>query len=222
MKYLLHIDTATDSGTVAVAGDGVILASRTNTESRNHAATINTMVEGVLAESNCSLQDIDAVAVCGGPGSYTGLRIGVATAKGLCYALDKPMIMADRLSLLAYNAWLNSGKQYSRFVTLVRAREKEYFIAAYDADFNNIVAPHHIIEDQLSGLLQKPESTYIITDELEDSIISLKINYLQIDSNTLVNYDSWALYAFDQLKCNKSVNLAAAEPFYLKQVYTHK
>jgi len=222
MKYLLHIDTATDSGTVALAGDGNILSLRTNTESRNHAATINTMIEAVLAEANCSLKDIDAIAVCGGPGSYTGLRIGMATAKGLCYALDKPLIMADRLSLLAYNAWKKDGKQHTRYITLIRAREKEYFVAVYDVDFNNIVAPHHIVEDQLPALIEKTESTYIITDEQETMTNSLEISKLKIDNNTLVDYSSWALYAFDQFISNKSSNLASAEPFYLKQVYTHK
>lgn len=222
MKYLLHIDTATDSGTVALAGDGNILSLRTNTESRNHAATINTMIEAVIEEGGCALQDIDAIAVCGGPGSYTGLRIGMATAKGLCYALNKPLIMADRLSLLAYNTWQKDNKQYTRYITLIRAREKEYFIAAYDADFNNIVTPHHIVEDQLPALIDKTESTYMITDEQDVIINSLEISKLKIDNNTSVDYSSWALYALDQFNRGKSVNLASAEPFYLKQVYTHK
>src|ERR1019366_2430074 len=114
MHYLLHIDTSTDTGAVAIGGDGNLLAYRANTETRNHATTINNMINDVLAEVKISLEDLSCIVVCAGPGSYTGLRIGLATAKGLCYALDKPLMLDNRLTLLAYQAYRQQDKSVSQ------------------------------------------------------------------------------------------------------------
>ncbi len=222
MTYILHIDTATDRGTVAVSADGIILASRTNEETRNHAGTINLLINDVLSDINISLPDISAVAVCGGPGSYTGLRIGVATAKGLCYALGKPLMLHNRLVLVAYNAFINKKKSASCFITLLLARDKEYFICIHDEDFNCTVSPQHIMEIQLNEFIEKKADTFLITDVSADIINPLDIINLQIDPNTNTTLNSWGIYAFDNYKSNNIVNLSAAEPFYLKQVYTHK
>ncbi|MCW3124288.1 MAG: tsaB [Flavipsychrobacter sp.] len=222
MKYLLHIDTATDTGTIALAGDGNILATRSNTEMRNHAATINIMIQDVLAEAGSSLQCIDAVAICGGPGSYTGLRIGMATAKGLCYALDKPLIATDRLTLLAYNTWLKNGKEGVKYISLITAREKEYFIAIYDQDFAIILPPQHILEQQLKDMVANIACAFIIGDAPSEIINTLNIKELKTVPTTIIDNSAWAEYAFEQFNCNNIVNLATTEPFYLKQVYTHK
>ena len=97
MKYILHIDTSTDIGTIALSGDGRILSYLRTTETRNHAGVINNMIERVISDMKITLEQLSAISVCAGPGSYTGLRIGVATAKGLCYALNKPLIAVPTL-----------------------------------------------------------------------------------------------------------------------------
>jgi tRNA threonylcarbamoyladenosine biosynthesis protein TsaB len=220
-KYLLHIDTATDAGTVAISGDGLLLAYRINEESRNHAATINNMIADVLADVNKTFDDLCSIVVCGGPGSYTGLRIGMATAKGLCYALDKPLLLDNRLTLLAYHGY-KQRKNCTQYISLLMAREKEYFISVYDKDFVCIVQPQHIMEDQLQDLVERKDNSYIISNAPETVINNLMVNNLQIDTDVKTDLVSWCFYAFEQYKCNNTVNLATAEPFYLKQVYTHK
>jgi tRNA threonylcarbamoyladenosine biosynthesis protein TsaB len=221
MQYILHIDTSTDTGTVAISADGTVLAHRINEETRNHAGTINIMINEVLADLNISLRDLSAIAVCAGPGSYTGLRIGVATAKGICYALDRPLILHNRLTLLAYHSYINKVAA-SEYIPLLYAREKEYFITIYNSDFSFTLPPQHITESQLHEIFQKKENSYIITDVSEIMINSLGVAYLQIEKHTQINLDSWAKHAFQSYKCNSFVNLTNAEPFYLKQVYTHK
>ena len=222
MIYLLHIDTATDTGTVAISADGVITAFRVNTDSRNHAAVINMMIGDVLAEAGCSLADVHGVVVCGGPGSYTGLRIGMATAKGLCYALDKPLFVDSRLTLLAHHQYLVHTSNYQQYVALIKARENEYFIAVYDGNFTCLLPPQHIIHDQLPVLVKNTAHTLWITDADPIALTGLAVNDLDITNDIATNLSSWGVYAFDQFKCNMNVNLATAEPFYLKQVYTHK
>jgi tRNA threonylcarbamoyladenosine biosynthesis protein TsaB len=174
----------------------------------------------VLNAANISLGDINAFVVCAGPGSYTGLRIGMATAKGYCYALDKPLIADNRLTLLAYHAHrLNGG--YSQYIALLKAREKEYFIAVYDHMFNCTLQPMHISEQQLA-MIERKNKSYIITDVDEHIIKALEMENLHVDNNVMPDLESWVFYGFGRYNCNVSVNLSAAEPFYLKQVYTHK
>jgi len=221
MQYLLHIDTSVDTGTVAISGDGVLLATISNEETRNHASTINMMINTVLADAKISLHELSAIVVCAGPGSYTGLRIGMATAKGLCYALDKPLILDNRLTLLAYHA-SQHHKACSQYVSLLIAREKEYFITIHDKDFISILPPQHIAEEQLKYLIEKKQNTHIITNAPDYIITDFITNNFYIDANIKIELSSWAFYAFEQYKCNNTVNLSSAEPFYLKQVYTHK
>ena len=222
MKYLLHIDTSVDTGLIAVSGDGSLLAIRTNTETRNHAATINIMIKEVLDELKISFEHLSAVAVCAGPGSYTGLRIGMATAKGLCYALGKPLILDDRLTLLAHQSQKKYGYRYTRYVSLLVARDKEYFISTYTNDLVCTLPPQHIMEEQLHELIDKNEKTYIITNAPQEVINGVKINDFLIDTDIKTDLAAWLSRAYDKYICNNIVNLSEAEPFYLKQVYTHK
>ena len=106
---------------------------------------------------------------------------------------------------------------------MLTAREKEYFIGIYDKDFKDIQQPQHVTEDQLAGLIEKKENIYIVTDAAERTIGELHIsNNFQIDPDTKIDLNSWASYSFEKYNCNHFVNLMTAEPFYLKQVYTHK
>jgi len=221
MKYLLHIDTSTDAGTIAVCGDGVVISCHTSQETRSHASLINGMIGKTLSDAGISLGLLDGVVVCAGPGSYTGLRIGLATAKGLCYALDKPLILDNKLSLLAYNA-CQKHPYYAQYISLLIAREKEYFIGIYDHDFHCMLPPQHVTEDIISGLAEKNISTYMVSDASKLFTDNLKIDNLQVDPDTKTELNSWAFYSFEKYNCNHFVNLMDAEPFYLKQVYTHK
>lgn len=222
MRYLLHIDTSTDTGAIAITNDGTLLAANINVQTRNHAATINNMIDEVLADVNISLDDLSAVVVCAGPGSYTGLRIGMATAKGLCYALDKPLILDNRLTLLATQAQRKYGNEYAHYISLLVARDKEYFISIYNNELDCIFAPQHIMQEQLNELIDKKIKTYIITNATEEVITSLKINSLVIDNDINTDLATWGFVAFEKYICNNIVNLSDAAPFYLKQVYTHK
>ena len=221
MKYILHIDTSTDTGIIAISGNGEVLSYLYTEETRNHAGVINNMITEVANKINISLEQISAVTVCAGPGSYTGLRIGLATAKGLCYALDKPLMLDNKLALLAYRARQQHPSQ-AQYISLLVAREKEYFVSVYSEDMTSIIEPQHVTEDQLKGLIRKDVQTYIIADAPENVIENLHISDLKIDRDTKTDLISWSFYSFEKYNCNHFVNLMEAEPFYLKQVYTHK
>src|SRR6476661_7599128 len=126
MAYILHIDTSSNTGIAMLAKDGVPVSTRLHDNSREHAAVINGMVAEVLTEAGVVLNDIAAVAVCNGPGSYTGLRIGLATAKGYCYAAGKPLLLNNRLQLMIEEAKAQSAGA-GTYVALIPARNGEYY-----------------------------------------------------------------------------------------------
>jgi tRNA threonylcarbamoyladenosine biosynthesis protein TsaB len=102
MALILNIETATKNCSVALAKDGQTIAIREiATQNFSHAEKLHVFIEELLEETNLKLQDLSAIAASQGPGSYTGLRIGVSAAKGLCYALSIPLIAVDTLELLA-------------------------------------------------------------------------------------------------------------------------
>ena len=102
MANILLIETATQVCSVGVCTPEGLVAIKESHDQKSHAEWITTFIHDVLKEASLSFEKIDAVAVSKGPGSYTGLRIGVSTAKGICYALDKPLIAIDTLEALAY------------------------------------------------------------------------------------------------------------------------
>src|SRR5476649_411295 len=104
MSLILQIETATASCSVALAKEGSVLAFKQVNERNLHAEVITRFIEEVITTTNSSYQQLDAIAVSCGPGSYTGLRIGISTAKGLCFALDKPLIAVDTLAAMAGGA----------------------------------------------------------------------------------------------------------------------
>lgn len=222
MAYILHIDTSAENSLIALSKNGEMLSEVVNTEARNHAATININVETVLTDNGISLNDLSALAVCGGPGSYTGLRIGLATAKGFCYALDIPLMLHNRLLLMAAKYALQPEPPQN-IIPILQAREGEYFIAAYNSQLDVINAPKHIFLDELLDYLTsfKENATCCgMLDEQIDNIIS-KLNILPF-SGSDIDILSWCQYAFAEYKANSFADLASSEPFYLKQVYTHK
>jgi tRNA threonylcarbamoyladenosine biosynthesis protein TsaB len=141
MALILSIETATEVCSVALSLDGNVVAFKEAVGSNEHSAQLTLFIEQVMNEAGKILGAIDAIAVSMGPGSYTGLRIGVSTAKGLCFSLDKPMIAVSTLKAMA----LSAKKAYPDLLTadsllcpMIDARRMEVFTALYDLDLNEI------------------------------------------------------------------------------------
>lgn len=219
MAYVLHIDTSTDTGTVALSRGGQVLAQQQTTGARDHAATINTMIAQVLGEAGIAMKDIDAVAVCGGPGSYTGLRIGLATAKGICFALDKPLLMHNKLQLLTLQQ-LENHPGYERYAALLPARAEEYFVAIYDKNGNGLVTPVHVAGSELNILLPADIQSLILTGDLTDGIKEIySSSKNKIVPNQTIDLNYWARLCEVDILHQRYANTALAAPFYLKGVF---
>ena len=115
MALILCIETATTVCSVAIAKEGEVISCVEQNQANIHASALTVFIHQALEESNISLKELDAIAISKGPGSYTGLRIGVSTAKGLCYALDKPLIAVNTLEAMTYGLKSFSNSQIFKF-----------------------------------------------------------------------------------------------------------
>jgi len=147
MGLILNIETATQICSISLAKDGALLAIRELNEKNVHAEVLTVFIQEIMAEASLGLSDIDAVAISKGPGSYTGLRIGLSTAKGLCYSLDIPLISVSSLQAMAQYAAMmlkDEIKENTLFAPMIDARRMEVYSAFYNTDIEKVskIEPH--------------------------------------------------------------------------------
>lgn len=211
--YILNIETATKNCSVSVAQHGRVIALREIADQGyTHAEKLHLFIEETLRESGLLFQQLDAVAVSRGPGSYTGLRIGVSAAKGLCFALNIPLISVDTLQILASQVKIQTGV----IVPVLDARRMEVYSAIYDADFRNVreVQAEIIDEDSFAEL---SDDAYFIGDAVQKCKPLLrKPNFHFIEEVAFPSSNEMGQLSHDLFRENNFVDTAYFEPYYLK------
>lgn len=186
MAIILNIETATDIGSVCISKGEKILAYREGSDTFTHAKETTLLIDACLQEANISAKDLDAIAVSMGPGSYTSLRIGTSTAKGICYALNKPLIAVDTLKSMALAAAkLEKGDLY---VPMIDARRMEVYTAFYKPDMTCIEDMHPLILN---------ESTFAVEIAAKKRIV-----FAGNGSNKIVNAVESEQFIFTNILCN--------------------
>ncbi len=186
MALLLLLETSSEVCSVALARDEKLLSIRESREKKSHAAWLTVFIEEILKEQNISAADLDAVVVSKGPGSYTGLRIGVSTAKGLCYATDKPLIAINTLDALASGVKkerLDQSTDDFLLCPLIDARRMEVYAAVFDKNLEKIqdVKAQVIDGDSYQEYIQKDQPFYIFGDgaaKVAEVLQCKNVNYL--------------------------------------------
>lgn len=146
MANILNIETSTEVCSVALTSDGMVLEHREDYEGRNHALLLSGFIEEMMQYSTPRGVKIDAVAVSIGPGSYTGLRIGLSEAKGLCFGLDVPLIGIDTLKILVVATMFgNYIDENSYYVPMIDARRMEVFAGVYDSALQEVMPARPVI-----------------------------------------------------------------------------
>ncbi len=142
--YILALETTTHTCSVALIKDGQTWILREDDAPNGHAQSITLFIQAVMQTANLPLSALSAIAISRGPGSYTGLRIGLSTAKGLCYALGKPLLAVDSLRALAWGAREASGSLAPRwgYAALMDARRMDAYVGLYDAALRPLCAPY--------------------------------------------------------------------------------
>jgi len=217
MVTILQLETATQVCSAALSVNGETIALKELAAQNIHAGSLTLFIQEVMAQAGLSFADLDAVAVSKGPGSYTGLRIGVSTAKGLCFALDKPLIGVDTLKMMAHG-YLQTDVDYTGLVCpMIDARRMEVFTGLYDSNLAEVLAVEAKIIDETSYQEQLKDQliTFIGDGAMKclEAIISPNAAFSDLNFNSATNMSSLAYSAFT---ANDFEDIAYFEPYYLK------
>lgn len=226
MAVILNIDTSTKVCSVAVTAEGMILQHFEDYEGRNHASLLSDYIKFCLDFLSEKELTLDAVAVSMGPGSYTGLRIGLSEAKGLCYALDIPLIGINTLELMATRVMFSTDSvdPDSILVPMIDARRMEVYTAAYDFALRPIMMPSALIldGDAYSNILAMERPVLFLGDGMEKSkAVITASNAVFVDNVTPLAVDMIALAERDYAH-RKFLDTAYSTPFYLKDFQATK
>lgn len=218
MACILNIDTAITNASVCLSKDDELINIRVNDNQKDHAAWLQPAIKELLTASGIDLKELSAVAVSIGPGSYTGLRIGLSTAKGLCYALSIPLIAIGTLDMMAEAG--AKKNEADLLCPMIDARRMEVFTAVYKKDMEKMIKPCAMIVDEGS-----------FTDLLKNNSIlffgngSNKLKRLIRDKKAV--FDDVEINASELIKIsNKRFRIedfnsvAYTEPLYIKQFHT--
>ena len=214
MAYVLNIETSTTNCSVALSKNGSIVAYKEdNSLGYSHAERLHVYIDEVLQTAKVSIDQLDAIAISKGPGSYTGLRIGVSAAKGLCYALDVPLISVPTLEALAHQVDAPKGA----VVAMLDARRQEVYSAIFDDHFSELRSTEaEVLTPESYQELLESSPVYFIGNGVAKTkaLIAHKNAYFIEDK--LPSAQQMCALSFEKYKAKNFEDVAYFEPFYLK------
>ena len=220
MGLIINIETATTVCSVNLAKDGVIISERESREDKSHASLLTVFIEQLLNEQKLQVSELDAIAVSKGPGSYTGLRIGVSAAKGLCYGGDVPLISINTLYSLASFANNNRiEKAFNKYYLcpMIDARRMEVYTAIYDQSMNEIKSTSaEIIDEHSFAEILGNNQVYFFgngADKCRETITHKNAHFISDIESTAQGMVNQTEQAFNNKQFE---DLAYFEPYYLK------
>ncbi|MEG1026742.1 MAG: tRNA (adenosine(37)-N6)-threonylcarbamoyltransferase complex dimerization subunit type 1 TsaB [Flavobacterium sp.] len=213
MIYILNIETATKNCSVSLSKNGQTVAIKEVSEEQfSHAEKLHLFIKEVLASEKISLENLNAVAVSKGPGSYTGLRIGVSAAKGLCYALNIPLIAVDTLAILAERISVDSGI----IVPMIDARRMEVFTQKYSKDYSPLSLAEALIVDE-TAFADTTENIHLIGDgALKCKTVLTDDKFIFYDDVIYPSANEISRISYKKYIENTFEDVAYFEPYYLK------
>lgn len=229
MGLILNIDTATENAGICLARDASVVANRVNRDQRDHASWIQPAIAEMMAEAGYAMNQLEAVAVTAGPGSYTGLRVGLATAKGLCYALNIPLITESTLKVIAYAtraamqlSTAQSPAEIPLFLCpMIDARRMEVFTGVYSQDLEEVVPGGAVILEEGSFNKELENNRLIFCGNAVAKWKPLckhsHAMFYEGDAHTAADLAMLSEQAFQQ---RRWADLAYAVPAYLKEFHT--
>jgi tRNA threonylcarbamoyladenosine biosynthesis protein TsaB len=216
MSLILNIDTAMERASIYLAKNDIIFETAYSENQKDHAAWLHLAIDGLLKKSQITVSEIKAVAVSIGPGSYTGLRVGLSAAKGLCYALNIPLITVNSLHMLAYAV---QKEATDLIVPVIDARRMEIYTAVYKRDLTEKTSAHTLIveEGSFHSLLQSHK--ILFCGNAIDKLKKVIKNENASCSDTMSDAGTLARMAKEMYLEKKFADLAYSEPLYVKESY---
>jgi tRNA threonylcarbamoyladenosine biosynthesis protein TsaB len=217
MAIILNIDTAIETASICVAKDGEQLHFAINSNQKDHAAWLHPAIRQMLADLSLKITDLDAVAVTIGPGSYTGLRVGLSATKGFCYALNIPLIAVNTLKLMAGIA----GKEVDLVCPVIDARRMEVFMALYTNEMRDLMEPCAKIIDSktFDHWLQDHRITFI--GNAVNKLRGVIVHPNAVFKGNISTAADMVHLSQQQFNANDFADTAYVEPFYIKEFYSN-
>lgn len=211
---ILNIETATTNCSVSISKEGKTIVLKENYDKNySHAERLHVYIDEVLKEAGISANDLSAVAISKGPGSYTGLRIGVSASKGLCFALDKPLISISTLESLAHQVDCVDGV----IIAMLDARRMEVYSAVFDSNHNQIRDTEaQIIDEQSFNSYLEKGKVYFIGNGVEKTKTVINHPNAIFVEGKLPSANEMSLLANKKFKIIEFEDVAYFEPYYLK------
>ncbi|MDD5570811.1 MAG: tRNA (adenosine(37)-N6)-threonylcarbamoyltransferase complex dimerization subunit type 1 TsaB [Bacteroidales bacterium] len=221
MPLILNIETATNICSVALSEKEKIISFRETSIENSHSSLLTVFIEKIFNEAKIKLSDIDAVCVSKGPGSFTGLRIGVSTAKGLCYALEKPLLSVNTLKAITWGMIKNKKDKNTLYCPMLDARRMEVYTALFNSNLEEVETTNARIIDKnsFSEILSKTKIIFF-GDGADKCREILKNNQNAVfidDFNTSAKY--MAELSYQKFTKKEFENVAYFEPYYLKDFF---
>ena len=219
MALLLCIDTALEKAFVGLCDGALIMASLANNEQKTHAAFVQSGIQSIMQSTGVSFQQIDAVAVVNGPGSYTGLRVGLATAKGICYAANKPLILINTLEVMALAATQEVKDASALYCPMIDARRNEVFAAIYNFFLQSVLHPQPLIieEGGFADLLEEQKIYFSGSGHNKcKHILRHRNAFFDNIEYDLSHTNELAQRSYEE---KQFAGIAYAEPFYTKEFF---
>lgn len=227
MERIILIETSTDLCSTAIVEDGNVVCKKESGNDRSHASLTAVFIDEMLKERGCTAKECNAVCVSEGPGSYTGLRVGVSTAKGLCFGADLPLLSVSTLEILVSQA-IETGERTDFIVPMIDARRMEVFATVYSGEGKLIGNRTHseglpqtdkasaiiVGPESFSELLEKGKVLFIGDGAGKCAGVINHPNARFIQTNPKAEY--MAALATRELKEKRFKDVAYLEPFYLK------
>lgn len=217
MTLILNIETAVDTASVCLADGRRVLSIMKNETKKDHAAWLHPAIENIMKKTSYKLQDLAGIAVSIGPGSYTGLRIGLATAKGLCYALQKPLIAVNTLHIMTFAA---IDYATDLICPMIEARRMEVFTGLFNKSLETVIEPKALVIEEKSFAEQLAKHQILFIGNGSE-----KFKTICKDSNAvfkIIHFDAGNMVAISEklFAAKQFADLAYTEPLYLKEFYT--
>ena len=222
LPLILHIDTATEFASICLTKGETILGMHSCLDQKKHGAFVQPAIQELMQETGLTLSQLDAISVSEGPGSYTGLRVAMASAKGLCYALNKPLITINTLKIIAQAALEQEDQAHPNaiYCPLIDARRMEVFMALYSPALEPVSAPEARILDQDSFKDLLPNQVVIFTGSGAPKLQAILVHPNAVFNTVQHSAKQLARLANRAFADQIFANLAYCEPFYLKAFYS--
>jgi tRNA threonylcarbamoyladenosine biosynthesis protein TsaB len=220
MALILNIDTATEKASISLSQEGNSLLLSENLEQKEHASWLHQAIADMMGKAGRKMHDLQAIAVAAGPGSYTGLRVGMAAAKGFCFALGIPLITENTLKIMALAA-IRQAPGTGLYCPMIDARRMEVFTALFSSDLVELMAPTAMVVDEnsFSQTLSEHQVSFFGggSNKCKPLLIATSAAFIEINSHA----GYLGILSFSRYLQGEFTDIVYSEPAYTKEFYTH-